>query len=577
MAHTPNIDALAKRGLLYRNSYSNAPVCAPSRFAILTGMPPESCSPANQHRARARFPASFKTYPELLREAGYYCTNNDKTDYNSDIDPKRIWDVNGRAGHWRGRAPGQPFMAVFNSLTTHESKLFTPMPGRVKPKQVRVPAYLPDTPIIRGDIASYYNLIERMDSEVGQRLAELEADGLAEDTIVFYYSDNGGVLPRSKHYSFDEGYRCATVIYVPPNWHHLMPQAPGSVIDEPITQLDYAPTLLALAGLSKPAQMTGRSLLGKRARPRHLAFGMRNRMDERIDFSRSVTDGRWRYIRNYMPHREWGIHGAFQGMMASYQEWEQLHLAGKLNPVQDRFFQKKPFEELYDLSTDPDQIDNLAQSQGNVLRRFSRAMDRHMLDINDNGFIPEGSAEEGYFESRDRNCYPLEELIALGALAARGDPANLQALRRHLQSGNAIVRYWAATGLLILGTSASAALVDLRCAMIEDSSPYVRAVAAEAAALNGDEGAITVLSALAAPAQPFQLRLRALAALTALGERARPALPTIRQAAEDEYNIDVHSAGRYLYAVLNGTYVPTYPVFDMRAMADMVAKGRVTF
>lgn len=113
--------------------------------------------------------------------------------------------------------------------------------------------------------------------------------------------------------------------------------------------------------------------------------------------------------------------------------------------------------------------------------------------------------------------------------------------------------------------------------MIEDSSPYVRAVAAEAAALNGDEGAITVLSALAAPAQPFQLRLRALAALTALGERARPALPTIRQAAEDEYNIDVHSAGRYLYAVLNGTYVPTYPVFDMRAMADMVAKGRVTF
>lgn len=143
-------------------------------------MPPESCSPANQHRARARFPASFKTYPELLREAGYYCTNNDKTDYNSDIDPKRIWDVNGRAGHWRGRAPGQPFMAVFNSLTTHESKLFTPMPGRVKPEQVRVPAYLPDTPIIRGDIASYCNLIERMDSEVGQRLAELEADGLAE-------------------------------------------------------------------------------------------------------------------------------------------------------------------------------------------------------------------------------------------------------------------------------------------------------------------------------------------------------------------------------------------------------------
>lgn len=187
LAHTPTIDALGRRGVRFDRAYSNAPVCAPSRFAILTGVHPESFSPAGQMRAVAPAAGLLQTYPELMRRSGYWCTNNAKTDYNADFDPAKLWDVQGKTAHWRSRPPGQPFMAVFNYETTHESRLFKPVPGRVVPHQVRVPAYLPDTPEVRGDIAGYYNLIERMDGELATRLAELDADNLSDDTIVFYY------------------------------------------------------------------------------------------------------------------------------------------------------------------------------------------------------------------------------------------------------------------------------------------------------------------------------------------------------------------------------------------------------
>ncbi|MDR6319579.1 sulfatase-like hydrolase/transferase [Actinoplanes couchii] len=195
LARTPTIDRLAEQGVLYTNAFSSAPVCAPSRFAILTGMPPESCGPAEHMRAEGRIPEFLRGYPEYLRQAGYFTTNNDKTDYNAPYDAAKIWNLSGPFAHWRRRPANTPFLAVFNSMTTHESAVFTAGDGQTDPAAVRVPAYLPDTPRIRADRAHYYDLIARFDGEVAARLAELDADGLAEDTIVFYYSDNGGVLP----------------------------------------------------------------------------------------------------------------------------------------------------------------------------------------------------------------------------------------------------------------------------------------------------------------------------------------------------------------------------------------------
>nr|WP_210428581.1 sulfatase [Novosphingobium sp. SG707] len=565
LAHTPTIDGLARKGVLFRHIYSNAPVCAPSRFGILTGVYPESCAPANHMRANARFPKQFRTYPELLRGAGYHCTNNSKTDYNCDVNPEQIWDVQGSKGHWRTRPAGKPFMAVFNYETTHESRLFRPTPGRVTPDMVVIPPFLPDTPAMRQDFASYYNLMEQMDGQLAERLAELEADGLAEDTIIFHYSDNGGVLPRSKRYCYEEGLSCEMVVYAPPRWRHLLPVAPGQEVTSPVSFIDLAPTVLALAGVAQPAQMVGQPFLGPRAARKTYAFGMRNRMDERYDFQRTVTDGRWRYIRNYMPHRPWGQHQAFEWLAKGYQDWEAAHRAGTLNADQDRFFHTKPFEELYDLSSDPHELHNLADKPeaGAELARLSKELDAHMLAIHDNGFIPEGMAGEGYFESRDRKSYPLPEVMAMARLAAGGKGSEAQ-LVAGLNHPLPVMRYWAATGLLIGGQQG--AKPALLAALAKDSADQIRVVAAEALVRLGEiDEPVRVLTALAAQDKVWPVQLQALNALTYIGDHARPALPVVQQAAQSEQEY-VRNAGRYLSAVLEGKYTPSMPIMDFERL-----------
>lgn len=576
LAHTPTIDALAKKGLLFRNVYSNAPVCAPSRFGILTGVYPESCAPANQMRAVATLPKEFRTYPELMRAAGYFCTNNAKTDYNCNVDAKAIWDIQGKSAHWRARtATDQPFMAVFNHEATHESRLFDPTPGRVTPDMVKLPPFLPDTPGTRQDFASYYNLMEKMDGQLSERLAELDADGLAEDTIVFYYSDNGGVLGRSKRYCYEEGLRCAMVVYVPPRWRHLMPQAPGSEITTPVSFIDLAPTVLSLAAAAQPPQMRGTPFLGPDARPQRYAFGMRNRMDERIDFQRTVTDGRWRYIRNYMPHRPWGQHQAFAWLAKGYQDWEQAHLDGTLDAVQDRFFQTKPFEELYDLSTDPHEIRDLARDPVHAvtLARFSDQLDEHMVAIHDNGFLPEAMPGEGWSESRDARLYPLKEVMALARLAAAGGAKALPRLRKALARPVEVIRYWGAMGLVIQGQNAKPMQQAMLDHLATERSPHVRIPLSEALARLGEaETAVPALIALCDPAQPWQIRLHALNALTFIGDAAQPALDAARLAAGDQ-RAYLSSAGKYLALKLTGAYAPSVPVFDWASMQARIRAG----
>ncbi|BBC74284.1 sulfatase [Altererythrobacter sp. B11] len=577
IAHTPTIDGLAAEGLLYRNVYSNAPVCAPSRFGILTGVYPESCSPAHQMRAEAVLPAEFRTYPELLRAAGWFCTNNAKTDYNCTVDPNTIWDEQGDEAHWKNRPDGQPFMSVFNFMVSHESRIFQPVDGRVTPDMVRLPAYLPDTPDIRRDYATYYNLVEQMDGQVGEKLAELEAAGLAEDTIVFYYSDNGGVLPRSKRYCYDEGLRCAMVVRVPEKWRHWMPAGPGSEIAAPVSLIDLAPTLLSLAGISQPPQMRGHALLGPASPgPQPYAFGMRNRMDERIDFTRTATDGRWRYIRNYMPHRPWGQHGAFEWLAKGYQSWEREHLAGRLNPVQDRFFHTKPYEELYDLESDPDQVNDLAgkAAHADMLAKLSAALDEQMIAIHDNGFLPETMAGEGYAASRDPALYPLRQLMEVGAKAARRDARARDEFAALLDTKVEVLRYWGAMGLLLIGEDAEPAKAALQAALAGDESPHVRIVAAEALArLGEDEAAVPALVSLAGEDLPWQVRLYAINSLTFLGDKARPALGLAQRMAAEEDQEYLRSAGRYLSLQLTGEYTPETPVFDFAHMMKTARRG----
>ncbi len=569
LANTPAIDQLAREGVLFRNAYAVAPVCAPSRFAILTGVYPESCGPAHHMRATAALPADIPTYPELMRAAGYYCSNNPKHDYNCDADPTQIWDETGPDAHWRNRPAGKPFLSVFNFMTTHESRLFAPTPGRVTSADVRPPAYLPDTEIMRDHYASYYNLMDALDAEIASKLSELEDAGLSEDTIVFYYSDHGGVLPRSKRYCYDEGLRCALIVRIPPKWAHLAPASAGAEIASPVTLLDLAPTLLSIAGAPMPDAIHGQPLIGQtRAPPQTYAFGMRNRMDERYDFVRTVTDGRYRYMRNYMPLRPAGQHGAFQWLLGCYQDWHRRYLNGELTDVQARFFRARNFEEFYDLDSDPDQIANLIadSAQSDRIDGMRRALDAHMLAINDNGFIPEGAPAEGRAASRDPGAYPLEAIMQLASAAARRDPASLEAFQTALRDDNDIVRYWAAMGMLMLKDAAAPTLDDILLTMTDDPSDHVRIVLAEAAVGFGEaEPAISLLAQLSAPGEETSTRLQALNALTYCGDAAQAALPVIEQAAADDQEY-IRNAGRYLAAVLTGAFEPSYPVFELERL-----------
>lgn len=604
LAHTPTIDALAAAGIRYANAFSNAPVCAPSRFGIITGMYPQSCGPAHHMRAVGRIPAYLQGFPHYLRQAGYYCTNNVKTDYNAPIDPQSLWDESSSKAHWNNRPSGAPFFAVFNSMTTHESQVFKTVAGRVRPDQVRVPAYLPDVPEVRNDIASYYNLMERMDGELSSRLAELEAAGLADDTIVFYYSDNGGVLPRSKRFCYDQGLRTALIVRMPKTWSHLATHAAGSVVEAPVSFIDLAPTVLALAGVQQPAHLQGKAFLGPGAAVSKYSFGMRNRMDERYDMVRTVRDHRYRYIRNYSPHRIGAQHVAFAWQMPAWQAWEAGHRDRKLDTKQEAFWREKPAEEFYDLQADPDQTVNLIDAVAHrpTIEAMRLALDAHMVEVNDNGFIPEGSALEGYDASRAAGAYPLQRVMEIAGQAILRDARNESAFVQSLRDSNEVIRYWAAQGLLMLqrhstslttrdgraddghaesedltGRAHDRAAPPSRTAiegrrysalakcMAEDASTSVRIVAAEALATLGDaSNPVRFLGETLDSHPNVRVRLQALNALTFIGPAAQAVLPAIERAAthKDEY---LGNAGRYLALALKGTYTPQSKVFEWPA------------
>ncbi|HEX9786139.1 MAG TPA: sulfatase [Opitutaceae bacterium] len=302
LAHTPHIDSLARDGITFDRAYTQ-PVCAPSRNTIITGR--YASAMGTQHmRSNQPLPEGVRFFPELLREAGYFCTNNAKTDYNTRTSWAHAWDENSNTAHWRHRKPGQPFFAVFNFEQSHESRLFLRQPLTTDPAKVRVPAYLPDTPAIRADIAQYYDLVGQADRAIGRVLAQLEEDGLMEETIIFYYSDNGGAVAGTKRFLNEAGTHVALVVRFPEKYAAMAPAKPGTHSDELVNLVDLAPTVLGLAGLPLAPQFHGRAFAGPARSPApEYSYFFADRIDARYNLVRAVTDGRYRYIRNYHPDR----------------------------------------------------------------------------------------------------------------------------------------------------------------------------------------------------------------------------------------------------------------------------------
>ncbi len=527
-ATTPNLDKLASGGFLYTHAYANAPVCAPARNTILTGV--YACSNGNQHmRSYYTKSEKVKTYPEFLRGIGYYCTNNHKTDYNtSSIDGNKIWDECSRDAHYKNRAPDQPFFAVFNTTISHESSIHKWIPEeelRHKPEDVALPPYHPDTPEMRHDWAQYYDKVEDMDSWVGEKLKELEDAGLAGNTIVFYYGDHGGVLARSKRYVYESGTHVPFIVHIPEKYKYLFPAKPGSKIDRLVSFVDLVPTLLSITGIEIPGYLQGNAFLGgQKTEDPEYAYMFRGRMDERYDMCRAVRDKRYRYIRNYMPYRIYGQHIEYLWRAPSIGSWEQAYKNGECNGVQSIFWKTKPAEELYDTENDPWEVNNLAEdpSRKDVLERMRAANKDWILRIYDTGFIPEAdwidlAGDTPYYDYMREGRVDLEKIVDAAETATLGNPENIGLLISYLTDEESALRYWGASGLLILGEKALPAKEQLESAL-NDGSPNVAVVAAEAIYKLGEKekGRQALLNILDNP-NPFA-RCHALNAIDATGD-----------------------------------------------------------
>ncbi len=566
-ADTPNIDRIAERGVIYLNAWSTAPVCAPARTTIISGVYPPSTG--SQHmRSMTRLPSSMKMFPQYLRAAGYYCTNNSKEDYNLQK-PAGVWDESSGRAHYRNRRPGQPFLAVFNFTTSHESQIrrrpHTPVHD---PAKVRVPAYHPDTPEVRLDWAQYYDKITEMDRRVGGALAQLEEDGLADDTIVFYYGDHGSGMPRSKRWPYNSGLSVPMIVSVPEKFRHLAPDgfAPGGKSDRLVGFIDLAPTVLSLAGIRPPEFMQGHAFLGKYETPEQpFGFGFRGRMDERYDMVRTVRDKRYVYVRNYMPHKIYGQFIAYMFQTPTTRVWKQLYDQGKLSPPQTYFWETKPAEELYDLENDPDEVNNLADSPEHqeVLKRLRKAQRDLALKIRDLGFLPEGEMHQRapdltpYEMGHDAAKYPIEKTMAAAELAASLDPDAADELAALFADDDSAVRYWAAMGLLMRGREAVRAASEPLRSALSDRSPYVRAIAAEALGRYGGRDdvakSVAVLLELASlDRNSVYVSMMAVNALDILDERAKPAFSAIKALPTKAANLPPRT-GNYVPNLLRKT------------------------
>ncbi len=482
---TPNFDKLAQEGFLYTRCFANAPVCAPSRSGWIMGIHPVSTGTIYM-RSLHEIPASLTWYPDALRANGYFTANFTKTDYNTST--RRAPGVGGgqnkgTVGHytntwdsyekdcWKNpnRKPNQPFFQVTNSAGCHESHLHNDKNTNegVNPADMKLAAYHPDIPAVRLDYARYTAGVMDADKALGNILTKLENDGLADDTIVIYTSDHGGIIGRSKRFLYDSGTQAAFMVRIPEKFKHLWPAAkPGTRIDRLVNFIDMPKTWLAITGSKIPPEMQGNIFLGeKQETPRELVFMARERMDEVPDMQRAVRDGRYLYIRNYEPFRPNGQFLEYLWQAPSMKAWEAHHKAGKTDALTGAFFRPKPVEELFDCQSDPDNVKNMADDpiQAERLARMREDLKRQQTQHHDCGFLPEATLAQRakqhkttiYEIIRNPKLYDQQGYMKAADVANFAKPADLPKLVEMLKSSDEGYAYWGVIGCLRLGKQAA--------------------------------------------------------------------------------------------------------------------------
>ena len=547
-ADTPTLDKLAGQGVRYTHCFATSGVCAPARSCLIMGVYPSSIG-SHHMRSQGERPEWMHQYPWYLRQAGYYCTNNTKTDYNMPVE-KGAWDENSNKAHYRNRQPGQPFFAVFNYQATHESRMFGRHRTEHDPAKAPLPPYHPDHGLVREDWARYHDNISGLDKWAAGMLAELEKEGVADDTIVFYYSDHGAGLPRGKRWLYDSGMHVPLIIRFGKNYKHLEPGAAGTVSDRLVSFVDFAPTLLSLCGVEPPEHMHGQAFLGQHELPpRELVYGIRGRIDERYDMVRAVRDHRYKYIRNFMPHKPYSLYIGYMYQMETMQVWQQLHDEGKLSAVQEIYFSpRRPAEELYDTQADPWEVTNLAGSPEHreTLGRLRGELASWMRRTRDVGLLAEPEIKdrphrEGFetayeWAHAEDSKYPLDAILEAAAVSQTDDAAEPK-LIANLKSQERGIRFWAALHLNGRSPNLTVEAKEALAAALDDDDDSVSTEAAQALLkLNeGNEQALIAKAILPRlDSNNEWIRLRAATVLDESGEKARPYLPQLKQVVEKE-------------------------------------------
>jgi N-sulfoglucosamine sulfohydrolase len=573
-ATTPNLDAFAKESVRYTNAFAAAPVCSPSRSTLITGMWAPSLG-TSQMRSDFPIPFGIKGFPTFLREAGYFTTNSEKTDYNT-FDAARIikesWDESSATAHWRSQArkEGQPFFSVFNHMVSHQSRTmvwpYAVFADQVQsklsaneihdPAKVTVPPYYPDNEVVRRELARFYDCVTVMDAEVGRTLKQLEEDGLADDTIVFFYSDHGSGMPRHKRLLHDSGMKVPLLIRFPEKYRHLAPAGPGETTDRLVTFADYAPTVLSLLELPVPETMQGEAFLGQDVKdePEYL-YGFRDRVDEVFDLSRSIRSKGYLYIRNYLPYYSWmqpSVYSDLGEIQQAIRKYAEAN-ADSLTPPQRAYAgATRPVEEFYDIEADPQNLVNLLD--GDLTKDQTAAFEAHWAafvakrtEILDLGVIPESVMADFINEENltmreiaqgESDHRPdLESIWAAADLVGKGTREELMDL---VHSGDDSTRFWGTIGLREAFPDDEKLLEDLYDSMDDISVP----VRIEMAAWMADKSekyrgeAVQVLGRELFH-EDWWTSLRACRAVELLGLKAKALLPVM----ETLYNRHRNASG----------------------------------
>ncbi|MDC0066023.1 MAG: sulfatase [Verrucomicrobia bacterium] len=561
-AITPNIDRLASQGTRYTNAYTTAGVCAPCRSGIITGMYQNSIG-THHMRCNSILPSWLKPFPKALKESGYYCTNNSKTDYQfSKPSTNEIWDQSGSRAHWKNRKKDQPFFAVFNYTGCHESGIASESKyksvtanltakERQDPNKIStLPPYYPDTPAVREDWKRNYELITAMDSWAGSLIKEIKDQGLYEETIIFFWSDHGVGLPRAKRWLYHSGTHVPLIVRIPG-------QLAGKVDHQLVSSIDFGPTVLNLAGIKVHDNLQGRAFLGKNlSAPRKYVFGARDRMDERYDIIRAVFDGRFRYIRNFEPLKPYYQYmntpekGATMREIRRAENESSLTVAGKLFSSSE-----KPVEELYDIKVDPHEINNLASDSKYLskIKLMRNVMSNWQSTIGDIGLIPEAEIEIQEKQSGSRfeimngkesDSNHIQQLVSVATKASEGISA-LDDLIRASTSNDPVIRYWAMNGIGNIGKNAGEVAKKISIDAMKDDSPSVRIAAARAVAKFGEiDSALGLLkNELKSPHQWG--RLATAIVIDEMGEDARPLVDDLKKV------LKIRQPNKYIIRVAN--------------------------